>query len=154
MKHRLILLVALALTAAVVSAVVVSTTAASGGARTLDLTGTVTGQRLALDTKPAGPSPGDIGYETGTVFDHGKRVGRFQGVCTALPHSSQQCSFTVGLPGGQLVVEAAYGPGFNVGSTALEAVVGGTGRYAGARGQGRDSELGSSRLAFHLDLIS
>jgi hypothetical protein len=81
-------------------------------------------------------------------------VGRFQGVCTALPRSSQQCSFTVGLPGGQIVVEAGYGPGFNVGSTALEAVIGGTGRYVGARGQGRDRELGSSKLAFHLELLS
>jgi hypothetical protein len=151
MKHRVMALVAVALAAA---AVAVSSSAAGGGGRTLDLTGTVTGFHVALDAKPAGQSPGDIGYETGIIFEHGKRVGRFQGVCTTLPQSSQQCSFTVGLPGGQLVVESGYGPGFNTGSVALEAIVGGTGEYAGARGQGRDRELSDTKLAFHLELMS
>jgi hypothetical protein len=64
-KHRLILLVALA----AITAGALSSAASSGGGKTLDLTGTVTGRRIALDAKPAGLSPGDIGYETGIVFD-------------------------------------------------------------------------------------
>jgi hypothetical protein len=50
---------------------------------------------------------------------------------------SSQCSFTLGLPDGQILIQAAYGPGFNT----------------GARGQGRDRELSNSKLAFHLELI-
>ena len=149
---RSIILVALIAVAASIAAI--SGNASNGGGRTLDLTGVVTGSRVAYDAKPAGPSPGDTGYTTGLVFEHGKRVGRYQGVCTVLPHSSQQCSFTLGLPDGQLVVEAAYGPGFNTGSVALEAVVGGTGAYLGARGEGRDREIGNAKLAFQLHLVS
>jgi hypothetical protein len=149
-KHRQILAACLALA---VAALVAPATAAGGsGGTNLDLTGTVTGSGVSLDAKPAGPSPGDVGYEVGLVYDHGKRVGRFQGVCTTLPRASQQCSFTLGLAGGQLVIEAGYGPGFNTGSTALEAIVGGTGAYAGAHGQARDRELGNTRLAFRLEL--
>jgi hypothetical protein len=66
---------------------------------------------------------------------------------------SSQCSFTLGLPDGQILIQAAYGPGFNTGAVAREAIVGGTGAYAGARGQGRDRELSNSKLAFHLELI-
>lgn len=150
MKHRLILIAALIATATAVAA---SSYASSGTTGTLDLTGKVTAFHTALDAKPAGQSAGDIGYETGTIFEHGKRIGRFQGVCTSLPEQSQQCSFTLGLPGGQLIVESGYGPGFNTGSVALEAIVGGTGTYVGARGQGRDRELTDRKLAFRLQLI-
>ena len=152
MNHRRrVTLVALALVAG--SAVAVASTAASGGVKTLDLTGTVTGFHLALDAKPAGQSAGDIGYELGTVSAHGKRIGRFQGVCTQLPQASSQCAFTLGLPDGQILIQAAYGPGFNTGAVAREAIVGGTGAYAGIRGQGRDRELSNVKLAFHLELI-
>jgi hypothetical protein len=149
-KHRLIVTLVLALAAGVIAA---AGNAAGSGTTTLDLTGILTGYHVALDAKPKGPSAGDIGYVNGIVLEHGKRVGRYQGVCTTLPQSSQQCSFTLGLPDGQLVVEAGYGPGFNTGPVALEAVVGGTGAYLGARGQGRDRELSDTRLAFHLQLI-
>jgi hypothetical protein len=114
----------------------------------------VTGFKIAFDAKPAGRSAGDIGYSFGKLFRHGKPYGRFQGVCTQLPHSSSQCAFTLGLPAGQIVLDGAYGAGFNTGSVAREAVVGGTGTYAGARGQGLDRELSDTKLAFHLELSS
>ena len=151
MKHRLVLLAALVAAGAVG---VIAANASTNATKTLDLTAMVTGFHTALDAKPAGRSPGDIGYTTGIVFEHGKRVGRFQGVCMALPSSSQQCSFTLGLPAGQIILDAGYGPGFNTGSVALEAVVGGTGAYDGARGQGRDREVTNTKLAFHLELVS
>jgi hypothetical protein len=72
---------------------------------------------------------------------------------TSRTHASSQCSFTLGLPDGQILIQAAYGPGFNTGAVAREAIVGGTGAYAGARGQGRDRELSNTNLAFHLELI-
>jgi hypothetical protein len=150
MKNRLIVIVVVALAAAGVAA---SSNASGGRGTTLDLTGTITGFHVALDAKPTGESPGDIGYETGILYEHAKRVGRFQGVCTTLPQSSQQCSFILGLPGGQIVIESGYGPSFNTGSVALEAIVGGTGAYVGARGEGRDRELGTKKLAFQLELI-
>ena len=150
MKHRLIVIAALAVAAA---AIAVSTSAAGESPQTLDLTATVIGYHVMVDAKPAGHSPGDMGYIYGNVFEHGKRVGRLQGLCTQLPRSNQQCSYTVGLPGGQLVIESGYGPGYNTGPVALEAVVGGTGAYDGARGQGRDREVTNTKLAFHLELI-
>jgi hypothetical protein len=150
MKRRLIVIAALAVVAT--SIAVVSSSASGGTANTLDLTGKVTSFHTAYDAKPAGPSAGDVGYVTGLLFKSGKRVGRYQGICTVLPQSSQECSFTLGLPGGQIVLEAGYGPGLNIGSVALEAVVGGTGTYAGARGQARDREVTNTKLAFHLEL--
>jgi hypothetical protein len=149
-KNRLIVIAALALAAA---AIAVSSSAAGESPQTLDLTATVLGYHVVVDAKPVGHSAGDTGYVYGDVFEHGKRVGRFQGLCTQLPRSNQQCSYTVGLPGGQLVIESGYGPGYNTGPVALEAVVGGTGAYEGIRGQGRDREVTNTKLAFHLELI-
>jgi len=151
-KHRLIIPIALAAAVAAASTVAVAGTAASGTGKILDLAGTVTEFHVAFDAKPAGQSAGDIGYETGTLSTHGKHIGRFQGVCTQLPQGSSQCSFTLGLPDGQILIQAAYGPGFNTGAVAQEAIVGGTGAYAGIRGQGRDRELSNTKLAFHLEL--
>jgi hypothetical protein len=153
MKANVIVLAAVAAAAVAAALLAVTSTAASSAGKTLDLTGTVTGFHVALDAKPAGQSPGDIGYETGKLFAHGKPAGRFQGVCTQLPRASSQCSFTLGLPAGQILVQASYGPNFNTGNVAREAIIGGTGAYAGARGQGRDRELSNTKLAFHLELI-
>lgn len=147
MKLSLVVLAVLA-----TIAVAAGSTSANSGGKTLDLGGTVTGFHVSLDAKPAGQSAGDIGYETGNLFAHGKRVGRFQGVCTQMPQSSSQCSFTLGLAGGQILLDASYGPGFNAGNLAREAIVGGTGAYAGARGQGLDRELSTTKLSFHLEL--
>jgi hypothetical protein len=150
-KHRSILILALLVCAVVAIAATTSTTQPTP--KTLELTGILTGDHVALDAKPNGPSAGDIVYVNGLIFDHGKRVGRYQGVCTTMPHSSQQCSFTIGLPDGQLIVESGYGPSYNTGSVALEAVVGGTGAYANARGQVRDREVTSTRLSLRVELV-
>ena len=151
MKHRLIVIAILALA---LPAFAAAGSRSTGSSQTLDLTGVVTGFHVALDASPKGPSAGDIGYVNGRILERGKRIGRYQGICTTLPQNSQQCTFTLGLPGGQLIVESAYGPGFNTGSVALEAIVGGTGTYLGARGEGRDRELSNTRLAFHLQLLN
>jgi len=144
----------LLLAAACVGATVIAVNAgASGsGTRVLDLTGTVITDHVTFDAAPKGMSPGDVGYVVGKVFRAGKPYGRYQGTCTQLPSSSSLCSFSLGLPDGQLLIQSAYGPGFNTGSVAREAVVGGTGAYAGARGQGIDRELTDTKLVFHLVL--
>ena len=97
------------------------------------------------------PSPGDLGYVTGKFFKAGKPFGRYTGVCAQLNGGNQQCTFVLGLPDGQIVSTAGYGPGMNVGNTAREAIVGGTGAYEGAHGQGDDRETGNKgQLHLHL----
>jgi hypothetical protein len=97
---------------ATVSASVAAAGAALGRAayQTLDTVGVPTAQRVTLDVAPKGHSPGDQGFKVGEVYAHGKLVGRYQGTCTILPRSSSQCAFTVGLVGGQIVLQAGYGP--------------------------------------------
>ena len=131
--------------------------AAGQSATTLDLTSSMTSFRLAVGPKPGGgkptthPSPGDLGYVTGKLFKAGKPFGRYTGVCAQLNGGNQQCTFVLGLPDGQIITTAGYGPGMNVGNTAHEAIVGGTGAYQGAHGQGDDRETGSTgQLHLHL----
>lgn len=131
--------------------------AAGPPATTLDLTSVMTSFRLAVTAKPAGakparPSAGDLGYVTGKLFKAGKPFGRYTGVCAQLNGGNQQCTFVLGLPDGQIISTAGYGPGMNVGNTAHEAIVGGTGAYEGAHGQGDDREIGT-KGELHLNLL-
>lgn len=125
-------------------------------ATTLDLTSSMTSFRLAVGPKPATgkpthPAPGDLGYITGKLFKIGKPFGRYTGVCAQLNGGNQQCTFVLGLPDGQIITTAGYGPGMNTGNTAHEAIVGGTGAYEGAHGQGDDRETGhGGQLHLHL----
>jgi hypothetical protein len=108
---------------------------------------------VTLDVKPTGDSPGDIGYVAGKLSKDGRPFGRFHGVCFVFAKGTSHCSYTLGLPDGQLMLEASYGPGFNTSATVLESIVGGTSAYDGARGQGRDAEVGRNGLRFHLELL-
>jgi hypothetical protein len=153
---RLVLLVSV-LVACSVAAVTTIGAAAGQPATPLDLTSTMTSFRLAVGAKPAGakpagPSAGDLGYVTGKLFKGGKPFGRYTGVCAQLNGGNQQCTFVLGLPNGQIISTAGYGPGMNVGNTAREAIVGGTGAYEGARGQGDDRETGR-KGQLHLQLL-
>jgi hypothetical protein len=130
---------------ATVSASVAAAGAALGRAggtayQTLDTVGVPTAQRMKLDVAPKGHSPGDQGFRVGDVYAHGELVGRYQGTCTIPPRSSSQCAFTVGLVGGQIVLQAGYGPKLNGDSVVREPVVGGSGAYEGVRGEGVDLE--------------
>jgi len=93
-----------------------------------------------------------LGYVTGKLFKRGKPFGRYTGVCAQLNGGNQQCTFVLGLPDGQIVTAAGYGPAMNVGNTGHEAIVGGTGAYEGVRGQGDDRETGNGGQ-LHLHLI-
>ncbi len=155
MKLLVLLLSVLALGAAAAATTIGA--AARGSATTLDLTSRMTSFRLAVGAKPNGakptrPSAGDLGYVAGKLFKGGNPVGRYTGVCAQINGGNQQCTFVLGLPGGQIISTAGYGPGMNVGSTAHEAIVGGTGSYEGAHGQGDDRELGNKGL-LHLHLL-
>jgi hypothetical protein len=136
------------------AAAVVTVAGAAGQPQTtLNLTGTMTSFHLAVDTKPAGPSAGDLGYVAGKLFKAGKPVGRYTGVCAQFTGGNQQCTFVLGLPDGQIISTAGYGPSMNVGKIAHEAIVGGTGAYEGARGQADDRELSATKLELKLHVL-
>jgi hypothetical protein len=145
------LLVLSALGLACVAAAVAGLARGDSAGRTLDLKGTITSFRLAAGHKPS--APGALGYVSGALARSGKPAGRFTGVCSQVDATHQQCTFVLGLPEGQLIATSGYGPGLNVGAIAHEAIVGGTGAYAGARGQGDDREVGSRGLVLHLRLL-
>jgi allene oxide cyclase len=86
------------------------------------------------DTGEKGDSVGDILTFANPVFDKANRtrVGTDQGYCVrTAAGKSWECMWTLSLKDGQLTVE---GPFLDAGDSVL-AITGGTGRYAGARGQ-------------------
>jgi len=121
--------------------------------QSFDLTLSMTSHGPIVDAGAAGSSPGDTSYVSGVVRSAGTKVGRFGGTCTQLTATNQQCTFTLGLADGQLAIMAGYGPGMNVGgNTALEPIVGGTGKYEGARGQSTSIEH-SRTITMHIHLL-
>jgi hypothetical protein len=106
-----------------------------------------------VDNAPAGDSAGDAGVLAGTLSQHGKHVGRYQGYCVQIDsRGHSQCTFTYALPKGQIVIEVGYGPGVNGNNTTHEPVVGGTGHYAKARGYatGRETSQTTIKEVIHL----
>lgn len=86
------------------------------------------------DTGAKGDTVGDVLTFANPVFDHANKtqVGTDQGYCvrTAVG-KSWECMWTLTLKDGQITVE---GPFLDAGDSVL-AITGGTGKYAGARGQ-------------------
>jgi hypothetical protein len=109
----------------------------------------------AIDIGPAGKSPGDIYVYAGDVMLGGKKVGGVYGSHTSIKVEGQfetvsgQATFELG-GGDSLVVagltqypaDANNGAVLNKGFTRV--VVGGTGRYAGARGTIVSTRVGSN----------
>src|SRR5436190_18436239 len=147
--NRLILIIAAGVAAA---SIVGSSHARASAAQTLDLTGVATTQRVTLDVAPKGESPGDMGIKAGTLYAKGKRVGHYEGECVLLPSHSSLCSFTLALHGGQILIQSGSGNGLNDGPTVHEPMIGGSGAYAGARGEGVDREQGGKDI-FHLQIL-
>jgi hypothetical protein len=147
--NRLIVVTAAAVAAAVVAAY---SHAGAATTRSLDLTGIPAVQRVTLDVAPKGDSAGDMGIKSGTLYRNGKRAGRYEGMCVLLPRHGSLCSFTLSLAGGQILLQSGYGPGLNDGAVVREPIVGGSGSYVGARGQGIDREQGRKDI-FHLVLV-
>ena len=86
------------------------------------------------ETGAKGDSAGDVLTFANPVFDKANKtkIGADQGYCvrTAVG-KSWECMWTLSLKDGQLTVE---GPFLDAGDSVL-AITGGTGKYAGARGQ-------------------
>ena len=98
---------------------------------TLKLTSKVTNGNI-VDNAPEGPSPGDVVVFTEDLRDaSGTKVGDDAAVCTRLFGDAMLCTGLYRLPGGHVSVQL-YQPGAT--GTYQQAVTGGTGRFAGARG--------------------
>jgi hypothetical protein len=89
-----------------------------------------------VDTGKKGLSVGDQQVGRSDILDtKGRRVGRMDGVCTVTGvgrNLGGVCQGVLTLHAGQLVGSFAWG---RSGSSHLQAIVGGTGRYADAHGQ-------------------
>jgi allene oxide cyclase len=87
------------------------------------------------DTGATGDSAGDIlTFGPNEVFDADdkNKIGTDQGICFRIvPGKTWECFWTLALEKGQMTVE---GPFYDKGDSVL-AITGGTGEYAGARGE-------------------
>jgi len=86
------------------------------------------------DTGAAGDSPGDLLTFANEIFDkdNAAKVGTNNGWCIRVSvGKSWECFWTLTLADGQIMVE---GPFLDAGDSVL-AITGGTGKYAGARGE-------------------
>src|SRR4051812_8484031 len=97
-----------------------------------------------VDTGPAGASPGDLYVFSDRVFrpaDPDAAIGRFEGQCTLLDPAAARwdCLVSTSLPDG--TIRSAGQLIFKEGSHNPGAIVGGSGRYRNARGEG-SVELG------------
>lgn len=87
---------------------------------------------LVDDNAPAGPSVGDVLVFTERLLSRrGRTIGSDAATCTRLFDESSLCTGTYKLPGGRLMVQL-----LQPGPTGAydQAITGGTGRFAGARG--------------------
>jgi hypothetical protein len=154
----------LVLTAAVVAAAGIAASTAAGQSAsptTLSLFEPEQGGTFAIvDSAPKSParnpespryrtSVGDRGFFSTAVLDRkgGKRIGHAYHEVTVVkgnrfPKADFLTRITLTLPDGQLVAEGTYGPG----TTRTLAVVGGTGRYAGARGTYTNTDAGQDTV--------
>jgi len=155
MKHPL----SIAVLAALALAGVTTAVAASADTPATSST-TLTFKQTSVknaDTGHKGPSIGDMQVVRGSVFktDGKTRVGSYEGTCSMIaPDGSTTCTFIIGRPEGQLVISAAYGKGYNEGSTAHEAIVGGTGAYSNAHGEVLDHETGRKTATATIELAN
>ena len=85
-----------------------------------------------IDNAPVGDSPGDMLVFTEKLFDpRGKRIGSDAASCVRLFDATSLCTGVYMLPGGRVMVQLLQ-PGPT--GTYDQAITGGTGRFAGARG--------------------
>jgi hypothetical protein len=104
-----------------------------------------------IDNAPAGDSPGDVLVFTEQLFNsNGKRIGSDAASCVRLFDATSLCTGAYKLPGGQLMVQLLQ-PGPT--GTYDQAITGGTGRFAGARGTVTVAQKpGGDRFTFRIRL--
>ena len=105
-------------------------------------------ENKVLDLGAQGPSQGDIRVTNAPLYDESgkERIGRFDLFCAITDPADEssekahmaQCTKTFTLPGGQIRVKGveAY-PNLSALAPGVNAISGGTGKYAGVRGEQR-----------------
>jgi len=109
----------------------------------------------SLDLGTPGAGPGDMFTGTGDLFDaHGAKIGTSTYTCITAAEGVSQCSQVYAVPGGKIMTAGTTHPDYSASPIfdARLAVVGGTGRYAGAAGELRlvQSTTSEATLTFHL----
>jgi len=102
-----------------------------------------------VDNAPAGDSPGDMLVFTERLVDaRGQRIGSDAASCVRLFDQTSLCTGTYELAGGRVMVQLLQ-PGFT--GSYDQAITGGTGRFAGARGTVRvDQRADGDRFTFRI----
>jgi hypothetical protein len=124
--------------------------AAKGHGRTITIKATSKiDQVQVVDNAPTGASAGDVLVFTEKLYNaHGKQIGSDAATCVSLFDGTSLCTGAYKLPGGQVMVQLVQ-PGPT--GTYDQAVVGGTGRFTGARGKVTvDQQPGGDRFTFKL----
>jgi hypothetical protein len=105
-------------------------------------------EREVVDLGPRGPTHGDLRLTNAPLYNESgkKRIGRLDLVCALTDPADEssekahmaQCTKTFTLPGGQISVQGveAY-PNLSGLAPGVNAISGGTGKYAGVRGEQR-----------------
>jgi hypothetical protein len=106
-----------------------------------------------VDAAPTGASAGDMLVFTEKLFDpRGRRIGSDAASCVRLFDESWLCTGTYRLPGGRIMVQL-HQPGLTGERTYDQAITGGTGRFAAARGTVRVAQSPSGdRFTFKIRL--
>ena len=152
MKRAIVAAAAVVVSMMGLGAWAVTAQASSSGNETFTLEAHQTSFHV-VDAPPKGDSAGDSGTLAGNLSRDGEPVGKYLGSCVQIDaEGHSQCQFSFALPEGQLVIMSGYGPGINGNRVAREAIVGGTGHYAQARGYtvGRETGRNNGEEVIHL----
>jgi predicted secreted Zn-dependent protease len=114
------------------------------------------------DLGPKGPSHGDLRAINAPVYNESgkEKVGRIDGFCTITDPADEsaekvhmaECTYTYTLPGGEISVQGvnAYPKLSEPSPRSVDAITGGTGNYAGVRGERRFETHGTKVIiTFH-----
>ena len=106
-------------------------------------------QSKGLDQGAQGPSQGDLIVINASIYDESakERIGRFDMLCAITDPADEssekahiaQCTKTFTLPGGEITVEGveAFSNLSGLSPAGVNAITGGTGKYAGVEGEQR-----------------
>jgi hypothetical protein len=124
---------------------------------------TKTREEKVVDLGPRGPSQGDMRVVNAPLYEENakERIGRFDLFCVATDPADEpnekanmaECTYTFTLPGGEISAQgaSAHPELFEPAPRVVDAVIGGTGKYVGVRGEVEDERRRNKVIiTFHL----
>jgi hypothetical protein len=124
---------------------------------------TKTREEKVVDLGPRGPSQGDMRVVNAPLYEENakERIGRFDLFCVATDPADEpnekanmaECTYTFTLPGGEISAQgaSAHPKLFEPAPRVVDAVIGGTGKYVGVRGEVEDERRRNKVIiTFHL----